>query len=98
MLRARRAVAVLLTFGFLWAGASGEAAKVKVWQQHQQSHFDKAQFKDAIVTSEGALRLSRKVSMLANLQATNVWDVVEDPSGNLFVATGDEGKLWKVAP
>ncbi|HWY86955.1 MAG TPA: hypothetical protein VNX28_09540 [Gemmataceae bacterium] len=98
MLRARRAVAVLLTVGFLWAGASGEAAKVKVWQQHQQSHFDKAQFKDAIVTSEGALRLSRKVNMLANLQATNVWDVVEDPSGNLFVATGDEGKLWKVAP
>ena len=92
----RRAALVLLILGLLWAGSSSFAAKVKVWQQHQHSHFDKAQFKHAIVTSEGALRLSRDVKLLANLHATNVWDVVEDKTGHLFVATGDEGKLWKV--
>jgi hypothetical protein len=78
--------------------ASGDAAKVKVWQQYLPSHFEKAQFKDVIVTSEGALRLSRQVKPLANLQAANVWDMVEDKDGNLFVATGDEGKLYKVTP
>src|SRR6516165_8104788 len=80
------------------AVASGDAAKVKVWQQYLPSHFEKAQFKDVIVTSEGALRLSRQVKPLANLQAANVWDMVEDKDGNLFVATGDEGKLYKVTP
>ena len=72
------------------------AAKVKVWHHHAPSHYDKAQFKHAVVSSEGALRLSREVKPLAGLDATHVWDVVEDRDGNLYVATGDEGKLYKV--
>jgi hypothetical protein len=98
MFRAPQLAAALMILGLLSIGAVGHAAKVKVWQQNQQSHFDKAQFKQAIVTSEGTLRLSRHVKMLANLRATNVWDVAEDKTGNLFVATGDEGKVFKVTP
>jgi sugar lactone lactonase YvrE len=76
---------------------AADAAKVKVWHQYQQSHYDKAKFKDAVVTSEGVLRLSRQVKPLAGVEAANVWDLVED-RGNLYVATGDEGKLLKVTP
>ena len=96
MLRCRRALALLLTLGLLLIGGSGEAAKVKVWQQYLPSHFDKARFKQAILSSEGTLRLSRQVRLLANLQAMNVWDLVEDKAGNLYAATGDEGKLWRI--
>jgi sugar lactone lactonase YvrE len=74
------------------------AAKVKVWHQHQQSHYEKAKFQNAVVTSEGALRLSRLVKPLAGIDATNVWDLAEDKLGNLYAATGDEGKLYKIAP
>src|SRR5712691_2225175 len=74
------------------------AAKVKVWHHDAPSHYDKAQLKQAVVSSEGALRLSRQLKLLAGLDATHVWDVVEDKHGNLFVATGDEGKLYKVSP
>ena len=77
----------------LFSLPAAEAAKVKVWHQHTQSHYDKAKFKDAVVTSEGALRLSRQVKPLAGLEASNVWDLVEDKTGNLYVATGAEGKL-----
>lgn len=73
-----------------------EAAKVKVWQHSGQGAFDKAKFKNAVVSSEGTLRLSRQLKALANLQATHIWDVVEDNSGNLIVATGIEGKIYKV--
>src|SRR5262245_48710866 len=74
------------------------AAKVRVWHHHSPAHFEKAQLKQAVVSSEGALRLSRQLTPLAGLDASHVWDVVEDASGNLFVATGDEGKLFKVTP
>ncbi len=77
---------------------TADAAKVKVWHPHTQTHYDKAKFKDAVVTSEGALRLSRQVKPLAGLEASNIWDLVEDKAGNLYVATGDEGKLYKVTP
>src|SRR5271170_4497372 len=76
---------------------TARAAKVKVWQQHTTAHFEKAQLSQAVVSSEGALRLSRKLKPLADLGAAHVWDVVEDASGNLLVATGDEGKVYKVA-
>jgi hypothetical protein len=74
------------------------AAKVKVWHHATPSSYDKAQLKGAVVSSEGALRLSRQLKPLANLDATHVWDVIEDSDGNLIVATGDEGQVYKVTP
>src|SRR5262249_47335085 len=72
------------------------AAKVKVWNHHAPAHYDRAQLKQAVVSSEGVVRLSRQLKPLAGIEATHVWDVVEDRDGNLFVATGDEGKVFKV--
>jgi hypothetical protein len=80
-----------------FCGEPARAAKVKVWHHHNAGHHDKAQLKHAVVSSEGALRLSRELKLLAGLDATHVWDVLEDKSGNLFVATGNEGKLFKVS-
>ncbi|HEV3261168.1 MAG TPA: hypothetical protein VG013_30225 [Gemmataceae bacterium] len=77
---------------------SARAAKVKVWNHHTPSHYDKAHFEHAVISSEGTLRLSRRLKPLAQVDATHVWDVVEDRDGNLYVATGDEGKLYKVSP
>lgn len=74
------------------------AAKVKVWNHSAPAHYDKAQLKHVVVSSEGSLRLSRQLKPLAAIDATHVWDVVEDKNGNLFVATGDDGKLYKVTP
>src|SRR5207237_7013464 len=80
----------------LWIPAVCQAAKVKVWQQNAPGQFEKAQFKQAVVTSEGALRLSRQLKPLTSLDAAHVWDVVEDRDGNLYVATGDDGKVFKI--
>jgi hypothetical protein len=97
MLRSLRYTVVVLPL-LCGMPAVGQAAKVKVWHQHSPSHYDKAQLKQAVISNEGALHLSRQLKPLANLQATHVWDVVEDKDGNLFVATGDEGKIYKVTP
>src|SRR5262245_10231570 len=75
-----------------------QAARVKVWAHHAASHFDKARFQNAVVSNEGTLRLSRQLRPLASIDAAHVWAVVEDRDGNLLAATGDEGKIFKVAP
>lgn len=87
------AAAVLLSLP-----TAGLAAKVKVWHHSSAAQFEKARLKHAVISSEGALRLSRQLKPLAALEATHVWDVVEDKAGNLFAATGDEGKIYKVTP
>lgn len=74
-----------------------QAGKVKVWHHHTPAHYDKAQLKQAVISSEGAVRLSRQLRPLAGLDATHVWDLAEDRDGNLYVATGDDGKIFKVS-
>lgn len=75
-----------------------QAGKVKVWNHNSASHYDKAQLSQAVVSNEGALRLSRQLKPLAGLEAAHVWDLVEDKDGNLIVATGNEGKIYKLTP
>lgn len=86
-----------LTLALLFV-APATAAKVKTWTAHSPSDYDKAQFRQAVVSSEGAVRLARRLMPIAGIDAAHVWDVVEDSVGNLFVATGDEGKVYKVTP
>jgi hypothetical protein len=81
----------------LWA-PDCRAAKVKVWHQHAPADYARARLRQAVVSNEGTLRLSRQLRPLADLDATHVWDLAEDGDGNLFAATGDEGKVFKVTP
>jgi hypothetical protein len=75
-----------------------QASKVKVWHQHTPAHYERAHFRQAVISNEGALRLSRQLKPLAGIDATHVWDVIEDKAGNLLVATGNDGKIFKLSP
>src|SRR5438477_618243 len=86
-----------VTIAFLLA-APAAAAKVKVWHAHAPADYDKAQLRQAVVSSEGAIRLARRLKPVAGVEAAHVWDVIEDAAGNLFAATGDEGKVFKITP
>jgi hypothetical protein len=90
-----RSVLVVLALSLL--PALGHAGKVKVWNHAQPSNFEKAKLHHAVVSSEGTLRLSHHLKHLEGIDATHVWDLLEDRDGNLFVATGEEGKVFKVA-
>jgi WD40 repeat protein len=94
----RRWATISLLCGLTVATSTGWAAKVKVWHHTIPSHYDKARMRGTVVSSEGAVHLARQLKPLVALDATHVWDVVEDKSGNLLVATGDEGKIYRVTP
>src|SRR5215813_8975 len=92
-------LAVLATIALgSWLISTAQAGKVKVWHHQSPAPHEKSQFKQAVLTSEGTLRLSLRLKPLAALDVSHIWDVVEDKDGNLFVATGSDGKVYKVAP
>src|SRR5947209_1758278 len=73
-----------------------QGGKVKVWYHNSPNSYDKADVKQLVMTTEGALRLARQMRPLADLDAAHVWAVAEDQAGNLYVATGNEGKLFRL--
>jgi hypothetical protein len=75
-----------------------QAGKVKVWHHHTPAHYEKARLNHTVISNEGAVRLARQLKPLAALDAAHVWDVVEDQAGNLLVATGGDGKIFKIGP
>src|SRR5262249_22121253 len=93
----RRSLLTAAALALLLSPAA-RAAKVKVWHQSRPAHFDKAKLRHAVVSSEGTLRLSRRPRPLRGLAAAPVWDLVEDGKGNLYAATGEGGKVYKVTP
>jgi hypothetical protein len=77
------------------------AGKIKSVTVSAPKDYDKAQFQQAVVSSEGRVMLARVLKPLAAkgpVDAARIWDVVEDRDGNLILATGDEGKIFKVTP
>jgi hypothetical protein len=91
-----RRLSLLSLLVVLCNAASGEAAKVKVWHLHGQASYDKAKFDHAVVSSEGVLTLSRRLKLLANPGAANVWALAEATDGSLYAASGDEGKIFRI--
>src|SRR5437773_729777 len=98
-MRDRPMTRYLMTFALaLLLVAPAFAGKVKVWHAHAPADYDKAQLRGAVVSSEGAVRLARRLKPIDGIEAAHVWDVAEDAAGNLFAATGDDGKIYKVTP
>ena len=76
------------------------AGKVKTVTVSNPSQYDKASSQQVVVSSEGTVRLARFLKPLAGegpFDAARIWDVVEDNAGNLYAATGDTGKIFKIA-
>lgn len=96
MSRLSLAAAVLLITALILVPA--QASKVKTWQTATSANYDKAKFKDAVVSDQGVVRLSKQLKPLAKIDAAHVWDVIEDAAGNLIAATGDDGKLFLIKP
>ena len=78
------------------------AGKVQVWHHTTAEQFKDTKCENVVIRSDGALRLARHLQPLNriagkdNVQVEHVWDVVEGKNGNLYVATGNEGKIFKI--
>ena len=78
--------------------ASVWASKVGSWRQTSNSDFSKGEFAHTVLSDRGTIRLSRELVPWSDLSADFIWDLAQDPNGNLYAATGEEGKIFKITP
>ena len=95
----RTAALILFVFGSV---SLSFAVDTHVWQQDEQSEFNRGTIKHLSVRSDGHITLAPTFRELADTGVPYLWSVVQDSHGTLYCAggapTGSTTKIYAVAP
>jgi sugar lactone lactonase YvrE len=72
------------------------AAEPTIWRVNNRTEMLKGEAKGVSVTDTGAIVLSPKLTEVFNTQQSFVWSSAVDSAGNVYLGTGNEGKIFKV--
>src|SRR5437867_2636910 len=100
MLKSKRifpSTAILLLVIYFPSNAvlAGEPA---IWQMSSRAELLKGEARGVSVTDNGALKLAPRFDRLFDTEQSYVWSTAVDSAGNIYVGTGHDGKLFRVAP
>ncbi|AMV39421.1 hypothetical protein [Planctomyces sp. SH-PL62] len=101
--RRRRLLEKPLTIATLAAflvatGAIEVFAKLETWRQESASAFARHRREGVVISDQGRVRLGRALLPTAPLDAERVWDLARGADGSVYAATGDSGKVFRLAP
>jgi sugar lactone lactonase YvrE len=60
------------------------------------AEFNNGEFENVSLTSDGHLELAPGLTNLATINDPIIWAAVEDGKGNVFIGTGNQGKVYKI--
>ena len=73
-------------------------ARLETWREENALAFGKGHRDRVVISDSGRVRLGHALKPLGSLDAAHVWDLAFGPKGDLFAATGDEGKVFHREP
>ncbi len=91
----RGAVAGVL-LGLAW-GAAAQAVDSREWELSSVPDFVAGEFDGVILEAPGTLRVGY-THQETMLDASQVWSIVQDRRGVLYAGTGNEGRVYVIAP
>jgi sugar lactone lactonase YvrE len=80
---------------FAVAASAGEPL---LWQLSSRAELLKGEARGVSVTDTGALMLAPRFSQLFNTEQAYIWSSAVDQAGNVYLGTGHDGRLFRVAP
>jgi sugar lactone lactonase YvrE len=95
ILSSRALAAVLLTFCAFFGNAF--AGEPVVWEMSSRAELLKGEARGVSVTDNGVLTLAPRIDQVFNTEQAYVWSAAVDATGNVFLGTGHDGKLFRVA-
>lgn len=72
------------------------AAEPTIWTVNTRSEILKGDSKGVSIDETGKISLAPKLTEVFNTQQSYVWSSAADNSGNVFLGTGNDGKIFKV--
>jgi hypothetical protein len=92
----RCGVAVLIILIVL--AVTAWAVTPQFWEDFTQEDLLKGSLNQVSLTPEGKLLLAPAFDLVYDTGQAYIFSMVRDKSGNLYVGTGDEGKVFKIDP
>jgi hypothetical protein len=92
----KRILAILITL--LVIAIAAWAVTPQFWEDFTQEDLLKGDFNHVSLTPEGKLLLAPAFDSVYDTGQSYIFSMVRDKAGNLYVGTGDEGKVFKIDP
>src|SRR5215213_8407425 len=85
----------LFVFITLFFSAS-YASEPQIWTVNSRSEMLKGDARSVSVDANGAITLAPKLNELFKTEQPYIWSSASDASGNIFLGTGGEGRIYKL--
>jgi sugar lactone lactonase YvrE len=97
--RPRSASLLSLLLLFICAAAStARAGGPVVWETNSREELLKGEARGVSVTDTGALMLAPRFAQLFDTEQAYIWSTAADERGNIYLGTGHDGRIFRVAP
>ena len=96
---AGRVVRLAMLVLLVWFATPAAAVQPGQWVHTAEADFNPGEFKNAVVTNLGDVKLAANVNLLhkAPEPATVVFDLAQSPDGTVYLSVGPEGQLLRRA-
>jgi sugar lactone lactonase YvrE len=95
-LRSASILSLLLLFTF--AAPAVRAGGPVVWETNSREELLKGEARGISVTDTGALMLAPRFAQLFDTEQAYIWSAAADERGNVYLGTGHDGRIFRVAP
>lgn len=72
------------------------AVTAKFWKQTTNSDFNKGNINNVIISNEYKIKLAPKTETINGIDASYVWSMAKNKSGDVYIGTGNPGVLYKI--
>ncbi len=83
---------------FVFLTLARAVGAVSEWEQKSYNEFIKGEVEKISITNRGELRLAPQISEVYDTTEPYIWCAVADLQNNIFLGTGNNGKVFKVTP
>lgn len=90
------AAVIVFLFCVLLSATTLLSVTTVIVKQDTQSQLMDGEFESASITSDGKITIAPSSETIADSEEPHIWSMEVDGEGNVFLATGDDGKLFKV--
>lgn len=92
--------ATVVLFVVLFAGAApaGYAGQPVIWETSGRAELLKGDARGVSISDTGMLMLAPRLNEIFNTEQAFIWSSAVDSQGNVYLGTGHDGKVFRVAP